>query len=57
MSDVIIIDNGSSSMKAGFAGDDSPRFVLPTITGTPKHPGLISSCYERDRYVGDKAQS
>ena len=54
---VIVIDNGSSSMKAGFAGDDSPRSVFPTITGTPRYPGLINSSCIRNCYVGDEAQS
>ena len=30
----VIIDNGSSACKAGFAGDDAPRVVFPTTVGT-----------------------
>ncbi len=29
--DGIVIINGSGMMKAGFAGDDAPRAVFPTI--------------------------
>ena len=34
----IVIDNGSGLCKAGFAGDDFPRAVVPSIVGRPK-PG------------------
>ena len=34
----IVIDNGSGMCKAGFAGDDAPRAVFPSIVGRPKHP-------------------
>ena len=39
----IVIDNGSGMMKAGFAGDDAPRAVFPSIVGTSnlKYPNLI----------------
>ena len=30
----VIIDNGSSACKAGFAGGDAPRVVFPTTIGT-----------------------
>lgn len=33
----LVIDNGSEMCKAGFAGDDSPRAVFPSIVGRPKH--------------------
>ncbi len=29
----IVIDNGSGIIKAGFASDDEPRAVFPTIVG------------------------
>ena len=32
----IVIDNGSESIKAGFAGDDDPKVVFPNIAGRPK---------------------
>ena len=32
----IVIDNGSGVLKAGFAGDDAPRVLCPTVIGTPK---------------------
>ncbi len=32
----LVIDNGSGMCKAGFAGDDAPRSVFPSIVGRPK---------------------
>lgn len=32
-----VIDNGSGMCKAGFAGDDAPRVVFPSIVGRPRH--------------------
>lgn len=39
--------------KAGFAGEDAPRAIFPSIVGRPKHSagGLTEAC------VGDEAQS
>ena len=33
----VVIDNGSGMCKAGFAGDDAPRAVYPSIVGRPRH--------------------
>ncbi|KAL0236431.1 hypothetical protein GEMRC1_003013 [Eukaryota sp. GEM-RC1] len=49
----IVIDNGSHLLKTGFAGDDAPRIVFPSIVGHSKQQGMFS----RDFYVGDEAQS
>ncbi|CAD0057752.1 unnamed protein product [Aureobasidium pullulans] len=35
----LVIDNGSGMCKAGFAGDDAPRAVFPSIVGRPRHHG------------------
>lgn len=37
----IVIDNGSGMCKAGFAGDDAPRAVFPSIVGRPRHQVYI----------------
>ena len=29
----IVIDNGSHTIKGGYAGDDAPRAVFPSIVG------------------------
>jgi len=33
----LVCDNGSGMCKAGFAGDDAPRAVFPSIVGRPRH--------------------
>lgn len=33
----LVCDNGSGLVKAGFAGDDAPRAVFPSIVGRPRH--------------------
>jgi actin-related protein len=33
----VIIDNGSGTVKAGFAGEDAPRAVFPSVVGREKH--------------------
>ena len=53
---IVVVDNGSQMIKAGFAGDDSPRAVFPTIVQKPRHRGFMVGMDQRDRYVGDEAQ-
>ena len=35
--EAIVIDNGTGTIKAGIAGDEAPKTVVPTIIGEPKH--------------------
>lgn len=37
----LVCDNGSGMVKSGFAGDDAPRAVFPSIVGRPRHQVLI----------------
>jgi actin-related protein len=37
----VVIDNGSGMCKAGFAGDDAPRAVFPSLIGRPKYQGFF----------------
>ena len=39
----LVIDNGSGMCKAGFAGDDAPRAVFPSIVGRPRHQVIVKT--------------
>lgn len=53
----IVCDNGSGIVKAGFAGDDAPRAVFPSIVGRPRHKGVMVGMGQKDAYVGEEAQA
>lgn len=48
-----MLDNGSSYIRAGFAGDDAPRAVFPTVVGRPKTGELVKGLDTEVR-VGDE---
>jgi actin-related protein len=52
----LVVDNGSGMCKAGFAGDDAPRAVFPSIVGRPKTQTIIIGSGEKECYIGDEAQ-
>lgn len=49
----VVIDSGSGFIKAGFAGDDEPRVVFPSIVGKRVNPVSVG----QNTYVGDEANS
>jgi len=53
----LVVDNGSGMVKSGFAGDDAPRAVFPSIVGRPRHQGTMVGMAQKDAYIGDEAQS
>ena len=53
----LVIDNGSGMVKAGFAGDDAPRAVFPSIVGRPKHAASMVGMGQKESFVGDEAQA
>ena len=54
MADALVFDNGSGVFKAGFAGDDIPRAVFPTVIGCLK-PGTTTGISCERPAVGDHA--
>jgi len=50
----LVVDNGSGMVKAGFAGDDAPRAVFPSIVGRPLYK-VIMGTQAKEHYTGDEA--
>ncbi|KAF9499963.1 actin-like ATPase domain-containing protein [Pleurotus eryngii] len=48
----LVIDNGPGMWKAGFASDDVPRSVFPSIVGRPSRQGVMAGTRQKDTYVG-----
>jgi actin-related protein len=53
--DALVIDNGSGWFKAGFAGDEAPRTVFPSLYGRRLNTTVMNGL-EKDFYVGEEAQ-
>ncbi|XP_003743592.1 beta-centractin [Galendromus occidentalis] len=52
----VVIDNGSGTIKAGFAGDQVPKCRFPNFIGRPKHKRVMAGALEGDVFVGPKAE-
>ncbi|KAI0286971.1 actin family [Russula aff. rugulosa BPL654] len=52
----VVIDNGSGTIKAGFAGQDHPKCFSPSYVGRPKHTRVMAGALEGDVFIGRKAQ-
>ncbi|KAF5887369.1 Actin cytoplasmic, partial [Clarias magur] len=52
----VVLDTGSSLVKAGFADQDLPTTIFPTAVGLPKYEEVMSGSVERGVYVGHNAQ-
>ncbi|KAJ0030856.1 hypothetical protein Pint_13533 [Pistacia integerrima] len=53
----IVCDNGSGSVKTGFAGDDAPSVVFPSLIGQPRNKHAMVGIGQKDMYLGDEAQA
>jgi actin len=53
---VVVVDNGSGVVKAGFSGEDAPRAIFPSIVGRPKNISVLVGVESKDEYLGDEAQ-
>jgi len=53
----IVIDNGTGISKNGYAGEDQPRSVFPTLIGYPKYTSIMTDVehYTREYYIGEEA--
>ncbi|KAI9851240.1 MAG: Actin-like protein [Thelocarpon superellum] len=52
----IVLDNGSGTIRAGFAGEDLPQCYFPSYVGRPKHPRVLAGALEGDIFIGQRAQ-
>lgn len=53
----LVIDCGSGSTKAGFAGDDAPRSVFPSKIGWSRMPGIMVGLEDREIYAGEEVNA
>lgn len=51
----IVIDNGTFSVKAGFAGTKKPHFIIPTVVGTAKENADMVGIKNKAYFVGNEA--
>jgi len=53
----IVVDNGTGITKNGYAGEDQPRSVFPTLIGYPKYTSIMTDVehYTREYYIGEEA--
>ena len=47
---IIVIDNGTGRIKAGFAGNKAPKVIFPSVVGRPKQKGVMVGAGQRDSY-------
>ncbi|KAL9000865.1 MAG: hypothetical protein Q9169_000620 [Polycauliona sp. 2 TL-2023] len=52
----IVLDNGSGTIRAGFAGEDLPKCYFPSYVGRPKHVRVLAGALEGDIFIGSRAQ-
>ena len=52
----LIIDSGTNTIKAGFAGNDDPLVVFPTIVGRPKYHSFVNNKGLEDVFIGDNTE-
>lgn len=52
----VVIDNGSGTIKAGFAGDEEPKCVISNYIGRPKYLRVMAGGLEGDTFIGNRAE-
>ncbi|KAK3090446.1 hypothetical protein FSP39_011940 [Pinctada imbricata] len=54
----LVIDCGSGTCKAGFAGENAPKAVFSTVVGAPSVKGILpAELGQKDVFVGEDAKS
>lgn len=52
----VVIDNGSGTIRAGFAGSDKPKAFFPSYVGRPKHTRVLAGGLEGEVFIGREAE-
>lgn len=52
----VVIDNGSGTIKAGFAGSTVPKSYFPNFVGRAKHQRVMAGGTDIDILMGRQAQ-
>ncbi|UZJ53550.1 hypothetical protein CBS101457_002870 [Exobasidium rhododendri] len=52
----VVIDNGSGTIKAGFAGGNTPKSYFPNFVGRAKHQRVMAGSEDVDILIGKRAQ-
>ena len=55
---VLVVDIGSSTTKAGWSGDDEPRTIFPSVVAHPKFKNQMVDAEKKtkDVYVGNEIE-
>lgn len=54
---IIVIDNGSHELRAGYPGDEAPRVAIPSLVGQPLNSGVAMATGVREYEVGYEARA
>jgi len=54
--EALVVDNGSGTIKAGFAGEDAPKVMFSTTVGYTKHKSTVVGMGDKECFVGAEAQ-
>ena len=53
---LIVLDNGSGTIRAGFIADDLPKCYFLFFVGRPKHIRVLAGALEGDVFIGRRAE-
>eukprot|EP00933_Yihiella_yeosuensis_P024122 TRINITY_DN18700_c1_g2_i1.p1 TRINITY_DN18700_c1_g2~~TRINITY_DN18700_c1_g2_i1.p1 ORF type:complete len:379 (-),score=62.01 TRINITY_DN18700_c1_g2_i1:124-1260(-) len=53
----IVLDVGSGNCKAGFAGEEMPQAIFPSIIGRPKQASVMAGAQDNAFLIGEEAQA
>lgn len=56
MNQPVVIDNGSGTIKAGFAGDEEPKCIISNYVGRPKYIRVMAGGLEGEYFIGKSAE-